>query len=128
VLKYLECRLLENEYLNQPLFDKQRLSKGALRNFDQLVAQLQALKITTPLDLPFSVLSKMKEIEFETKTMAVQNQILSDKNCELEQVLAQKQNTIKMLKMTIEGQISYEFKELNKQTEKMQIDAKIKTS
>jgi len=114
VLKYLECRLLENEYLNQPLFDKQRLSKGALRNFDQLVAHLQALKITTPLDLPFSVLSKMKEVEFETKTMAVQNQILSDKNCELEQVLAQKQNAIKMLKMTIEGQISYEFKELNR--------------
>ena len=125
-LKFLECRLLENEYLNQPHFDKHRFSKGALRNFDQLIGCLQSLEMPNACDLPFSVQSKLKEIEFESKQMGFQNEIVSENNVKLEQVLASKQATLKMLKMILEGQISYEFKDLNAQTEKMQIDAKQK--
>jgi len=54
-------------------------------------------------DLPFSVQSKIKEIEFESKQMGFQNEIVNENNLQLEQVLASKQTTLKMLKMILEG-------------------------
>lgn len=101
-LKLLECRLLENEFNSKALISKERLSKGALRNFESLVSIIMQLQLDSVNDLPFSLISKIAETDTDNRLTRMGNEIIESENQKLENMIAQKRETLKTLSDVIE--------------------------